>query len=83
MFWKLAKRQPQGAPVRCNWCRATLALQGARGLQPAASELHAQGGLAVKRLGWFCGRRCVTAYEQRFRVVLEPEVANDADAPAA
>jgi hypothetical protein len=83
MLWKLTKRQPQGAPVRCNWCRAALALQAASGLQPPASELNARGNLAVKRLGWFCGRRCVTAYEQRFRVVLEPEVAGDADIRSA
>jgi hypothetical protein len=73
MFWNLGKRSPKGAPVRCNWCRAPLALQSAGGLQPAASELHARGAVSVKRVGWFCGRPCVQAYEARFRVILEPE----------
>jgi hypothetical protein len=73
MMWNLGKRGPQAAPVRCNWCRATLAAQGPAGLLPSASELHTQGAVSVKRLGWFCGRRCVAAYESRFRVILEPE----------
>ncbi len=73
MAWSFGKRAAKGAPVRCNWCRAPLALQQAGGLQPSASELHALGALSVKRLGWFCGRRCVGSYEKRFRVILEPE----------
>jgi hypothetical protein len=73
MLWNLGKRGPQGAPVRCNWCRAPLAVQSPAGLSPAASELHAQGAVSVKRVGWFCGRRCVASYEARFRVILEPE----------
>jgi hypothetical protein len=74
MLWKLSKRAPQGAPIRCNWCRAQLAVQSPGGLAPGAAELHAQGAVCVKRLGWFCARRCVAAYEARFRVILEPEL---------
>jgi hypothetical protein len=73
MLFNLGKREPQGAPIRCNWCRANLAVQTPGGLVPPAPDLHARGAIAVKRLGWFCGRRCVTAYEVRFRVILEPE----------
>jgi hypothetical protein len=73
MLWKLGKREPQGAVVRCNWCRAAVAVQRPTGLQPAPSELYSHGAISVKRLGWFCGRRCVTSYEARFRVILEPE----------
>jgi hypothetical protein len=83
MLWNLGKRAPQGAPVRCNWCRAHLALQTASGLQPPASELNEHGAVSVKRLGWFCGRRCVTAYELRFRVILEPELLGSAEPRSA
>ena len=79
MLWNLTKRAPQGAPVRCNWCRAHLAVQGPGGLAPTAEELHAHGALSVKRLGWFCTRRCVVAYETRFRVILEPELQTSAE----
>jgi hypothetical protein len=27
----------------------------------------------MRRVGWFCSRSCVGAYEFRFRVILEPE----------
>ena len=73
MLFNLGKRAPQGAPVRCNWCRIHLAVQTTSGLQPPAPDLLARGAIAVKRLGWFCGRRCVTTYEVRFRVILEPD----------
>jgi hypothetical protein len=81
MLWNLSKRAPQGAPVRCNWCRAQLAVQGPSGLAPAASELHAHGAVSVKRLGWFCARRCVSSYEARFRVILEPELQTGSAEP--
>jgi hypothetical protein len=74
MLWNLNKRAPQGAPVRCNWCRAQLAVQGPGGLSPDTQELHTRGAISVKRLGWFCARRCVASYEARFRVILEAEV---------
>jgi hypothetical protein len=73
MLFNLGKRAPQGAPVRCNWCRAPLAVQGPAGLAPTATELHGRGAVSVKRVGWFCGRPCVASYEARFRVILEPE----------
>jgi hypothetical protein len=83
MLWNLGKREPQEAPVRCNWCRAALAVHSPAGLRPAAIELHAHGAVSVKRLGWFCGRRCVSAYEARFRVILEPESQSGTEPPSA
>jgi hypothetical protein len=73
MLFSLGKRAPQGAPIRCNWCRVNMAVQTKSGLLPPATDLLAGGAIAAKRLGWFCGRRCVTTYEVRFRVILEPE----------
>lgn len=83
MLWNLGKRSPQGAPVRCNWCRAPLAVQSPTALQPSASELHARGAVSVKRVGWFCSRRCVASYEARFRVILEPESQGSAEPRSA
>ncbi len=73
MGWSFRKSEAHAAPVRCNWCRAPLAVHGPGGLKPSASELHGLGAVSVKRVGWFCGRRCVGSYEVRFRVILEPE----------
>jgi len=42
-------------------------------LVPEAAQLTAQGAVPMKRVGWFCSRECVGAYEFRFRVILEPE----------
>jgi hypothetical protein len=81
MLWKLSKRMPQGAPVRCNWCRAQLAVQSPQGLFPTAPELHAGGAISVKSLGWFCARRCVASYEARFRVILEAELQDSGAEP--
>jgi len=78
VVWSFRKREVQAAPVRCNWCRAPLAVQSPGGLKPSALELQALGALSVKRVGWFCSRRCVGSYELRFRVILEPEAV---DAP--
>jgi len=78
MLWNFSKRTPHGTPVRCNWCRAQLAVQAAGGLHPAAPELYARGAVSVHRLGWFCARRCVASYEARFRVILEPELQGNA-----
>ena len=73
MGWSFRMREANAAPVRCNWCRAPLALQGPGGLTPSPADLHELGAVSVKRVGWFCSRRCVGSYEVRFRVILEPE----------
>lgn len=82
MLWKLTRRQARTEPVRCNFCRAQVALQNGAALQPSAADLHASGAVSVKRLGWFCSRRCVTLYEARFRVILEPD-AHEGAQPSA
>jgi hypothetical protein len=83
MLWNLSKRVPHGAAVRCNWCRAQLAVQASGGLHPPAPELYARGAVSVNGLGWFCARRCVTSYEARFRVILEPELQGNASPRSA
>jgi len=82
MVWKLTRRQAQAEPVRCNFCRAQVATQNGAALQPPAADLHASGAVSVKRLGWFCSRRCVTLYEARFRVILEPDTPEAPQASA-
>ncbi|HXX30878.1 MAG TPA: hypothetical protein VEJ89_09185 [Myxococcaceae bacterium] len=83
MLWKLTGgRHPGPKTVRCPFCRKELGVDQAGALQASAADLAAAGAVAVKRLGWFCGRRCVTLYEVRFRVVLEPESA-DAGRPGS
>jgi len=83
VVWSFRKREAKGTPVRCNWCCAPLAVQGPGDLKPSASELHALGAVSVKRVGWFCGRRCVGSYEIRFRVILEPDAFDGAESHTA
>ena len=72
-MWGLAKR-PVRTSVRCSFCRQGIATQVDHHLVPAAHELTALGAMSMKRVGWFCSRGCVSAYEFRFRVILESEV---------
>ena len=83
MEWSFGIREAKGAPVRCNWCRAPVAIQSAGVLKPTAVELHTLGAVLVKRLGWFCGRPCIRSYETRFRVILEPEALEGAETRTA
>ncbi len=70
-MWILSKR-PVRTSVRCSFCRR--ARHGVdEVLVPEAKRLTAQGAVPMKRVGWFCSRECVGAYESRFRVILEPE----------
>ena len=71
-MWSLSKR-PLRTPVRCCFCRRALATRVDEVLVPEAARLTAQGAVLMKRVGWFCSRECVGAYEFRFRVILEPE----------
>jgi hypothetical protein len=70
---RLGRRLERGEPVHCGFCRAQIALRLEQGLHPAPRELVAAGAVPMRRVGWFCSRRCVGAYEFRFRVILEPE----------
>jgi hypothetical protein len=67
------RRAERGIPVRCGFCRELIAVRLERGLMPGPRELTAVGAVPMRRTGWFCSRRCVSAYEVRFRVILEPE----------
>jgi len=69
----LRRRGTVGAPVHCSFCRKRIALRLEHGLQPPPPELLAAGAVPMRRVGWFCSRSCVGAYEFRFRVILEPE----------
>lgn len=71
-MWGLSKR-PLRTSVRCSFCRRAIATQVDEVLVPRAEQLTAQGAVPMKRVGWFCSRACVGAYEFRFRVILEPE----------
>jgi hypothetical protein len=71
-MWGLPSR-PTGTPVRCSCCRKGIAVQVDNVLVPTVRQLTALGALPMKRVGWFCSRACVGAYEFRFRVILEPE----------
>jgi hypothetical protein len=82
MLWKLTRRQARAEPVRCNFCRAQVAMANGGALRPSADELYGSGAVSVKRLGWFCSRRCLTLYETRFRVILEPDAQETAQPSA-
>jgi hypothetical protein len=77
------KRAERGTPIHCGYCRQLVAVRLEQGLMPGPRELTAVGAVPMRRAGWFCSRRCVSAYEVRFRVILEPEAWNAGDSRSA
>jgi hypothetical protein len=53
-----------------------LAIHADHSWVPCVRELTSLGAMPMKRVGWFCRRDCVSAYEFRFRVILEPETSS-------
>ncbi|HMK71816.1 MAG TPA: hypothetical protein VK454_00680 [Myxococcaceae bacterium] len=75
--WRKTERP---TPVQCSYCRKLLAARLAHRLEPSPRVLTTLGAVPMKSIGWFCSRRCVDAYESRFRVILEPEAWGEVEA---
>jgi hypothetical protein len=71
-MWRLSKR-PVQTVIRCSTCLKSIAVRVDETLIPSAPTLTAVGAASMRGVGWFCSRDCVSAYESRFRVILEPD----------